>query len=176
LEFGVVEGQHLLVEKLAVEEGAKVSLEPLLYRGDREILDGADLAKVSVEAKVVAHERGPKLRVVKFKPKRGYKRHNGFRSSLTQIEIESIGAGRAKKAAAVKPKAEPAAEAPAAAPARTAHPPKDYDELTVAQISEQASGWRRPNIEAALEHERANANRKGAIAALESALKEKESH
>jgi hypothetical protein len=59
--------------------------------------------------------------------------------------------------------------------ARTAHPPKDYDDLTVAQISEQASGWRRPNIEAALEHEQANANRKGAIAALESALKDKES-
>jgi len=44
------------------------------------------------------------------------------------------------------------------------------------QISEQASGWRRPNIEAALEHEKANANRKGAIAALEAALTEKESH
>ena len=76
------------------------------------------------------------------------------------------------------PKAEPpkAAPAEAAAPARTAHPPKDYDELTVAQIAEQASSWRRPNLEAALEHEKANANRKGAIAALESALKEKESH
>ena len=51
-----------------------------------------------------------------------------------------------------------------------------YDTLTVAQISEQASSWRRPNLEAALEHEQANANRKGAIAALEAALKEKESH
>ena len=51
-----------------------------------------------------------------------------------------------------------------------------YDELTVAQLSEQASSWRRPNLEAALEHEKANANRKGAIAALEAALKEKESH
>jgi hypothetical protein len=78
---------------------------------------------------------------------------------------------------AAAPQAEPkAAPVEAAAPARTAHPPKDYDELTVAQIAEQASTWRRPNLEAALEHERANANRKGAIAALESALKEKESH
>ena len=56
--------------------------------------------------------------------------------------------------------------APKAAPTRTAHPQKDYDELTVAQISEQASSWRRPNLEAALEHEQAHANRKGAIAAL----------
>jgi large subunit ribosomal protein L21 len=107
-QYRVEEGQHLLVEKLAVEEGAKVSLEPLLYRGDREILDGADLAKVKVEAKVVAHERGPKLRVVKFKPKRGYKRRNGHRQDLTRIEITSIKAGAARRAAA---RAETAEEA-----------------------------------------------------------------
>jgi large subunit ribosomal protein L21 len=99
-QYRVEEGQHLLVEKLAVEEGAKVSLEPLLYRGDREILDGADLAKVKVEARVVAHERGPKLRVVKFKPKRGYKRRNGHRQDLTRIEITSIKLGAARRAAA----------------------------------------------------------------------------
>jgi len=99
-QYRVEEGQHLLVEKLAVDEGAKVSLEPLLYRGDREILDGADLAKVKVEARVVAHERGPKLRIVKFKPKRGYKRRNGHRQDLTRIEITSIKAGTARRAAA----------------------------------------------------------------------------
>jgi large subunit ribosomal protein L21 len=99
-QYRVEEGQYLLVEKLAVDEGSKVSLEPLLYRGDREILDGADLAKVKVEARVVAHERGPKLRVVKFKPKRGYKRRNGHRQDLTRIEITSIKAGAARRAAA----------------------------------------------------------------------------
>ena len=98
-QYRVQEGQHLLVEKLAVDEGASVSLEPLLYRGDDEILDGADLAKVKVEAKVVGHERGPKLRVVKFKPKRGYKRRNGHRQDLTRIEITSIKLG-ARRAAA----------------------------------------------------------------------------
>jgi large subunit ribosomal protein L21 len=98
-QYRVEEGQHLLVEKLAVEEGAKVSLEPLLYRGDREIVDGADLAKVTVEARVVGHERGPKLRVVKFKPKRGYKRRNGHRQDLTRIEITTIRLG-ARRAAA----------------------------------------------------------------------------
>jgi large subunit ribosomal protein L21 len=46
---------------------------------------------VSVTARVVAHERGPKLRVVKFKPKRGYKRRTGHRQSLTRIEVTSIG-------------------------------------------------------------------------------------
>lgn len=98
-QYRVEEGQHLLVEKLAVDEGSSVSLVPLLYRGDDEIVDGDDLAKVKVEAKVVAHERGPKLRVVKFKPKRGYKRRNGHRQDLTRIEITSIKLG-ARRAAA----------------------------------------------------------------------------
>jgi large subunit ribosomal protein L21 len=99
-QYRVEEGQHLLVERLAAEEGAKVALEPLLYRGETEILDGADLAKVKVEAKVVAHERGPKLRIVKFKPKRGYKRRTGHRQDLTRIEITGIKLAAARKAAA----------------------------------------------------------------------------
>jgi large subunit ribosomal protein L21 len=66
------------------------------------VVDGADLAKVKVEAKILAHERGPKLRIVKFKPKRGYKRRNGHRQELTRIEITSIKLA-ARRAA--KPKA-----------------------------------------------------------------------
>ena len=73
-----------------------------------------------------------------------------------------------------KKAAEKPAAAAAEASARTAHPPKGYEEMSIAEIKEHVSGWRRPNIEAALEFEQANANRKGAIAALESALKEKD--
>jgi len=109
-QYRVEEGQFLLVEKLAVDEGAKVALEPLLYRGDDEIVDGADLAKVKVEARVLSHERGPKLRVVKFKPKRGYKRRTGHRQDLTRIEITSIKLGAARRAAT---RAARASEAPA---------------------------------------------------------------
>jgi large subunit ribosomal protein L21 len=176
-QYRVREGERLLVDRVKTEAGQTFEPRVLLVGGD----GNTDLAPTTtVTARVVDHVLGDKIRIGKYRKRTGYKRHTGFRSSLTQIEIESIGAGRAKKAAA-KPKPEPAAAAaptpaPEAAPTRTAHPPKDYDELTVAQISEQASGWRRPNIEAALEHEKANANRKGAIAALESALKEKESH
>jgi large subunit ribosomal protein L21 len=92
-QYRVEEGQTLLVERLAAEEGANVPLQPLLYRGDDEILDGADLSKVTVEAKVLGHERGPKLRIVKFKPKRGYKRRTGHRQELTRIEVTTIKAG-----------------------------------------------------------------------------------
>ena len=89
-QYRVEEGQTLLVERLRAETGDKVPLEPLLYRGDKDVLDGADLAKVKVEARVLAHERGPKLHVLKFKPKRGYKRRTGHRSELTRLEIKDI--------------------------------------------------------------------------------------
>jgi large subunit ribosomal protein L21 len=108
-QYRVEEGQTLLVERLAVDEGGKLELEPLLYRGEKEILDGDDLSKVKVEAKVVEHTRGPKLRIVKFKPKRGYKRRNGHRQDLTRIEITSIKA-TARKPAAKKTETEEAGD------------------------------------------------------------------
>jgi len=63
---------------------------------------------VTVTVKVVGQQRGPKIRIGKYKKRTGYKRHTGFRAALTQIEIESIGG---KKKAAAKPKAAPAAAA-----------------------------------------------------------------
>ena len=60
------------------------------------VRDGEDLAKVTVQARILAHERGPKLRIVKFKPKRGYKRRNGHRQELTRIEITSLGGSRSR--------------------------------------------------------------------------------
>jgi large subunit ribosomal protein L21 len=175
-QYRVQEGERLLVDRLKTDAGQTFNPRVLLVGGD----GNTDLApSTTVTARVVDHVLGEKVRIGKYRQRTGFKRHTGFRASLTQIEIESIGAAAAKKAAAkpkTEPKAEPQAAEPTEAPARTAHPPKDYDTLTVAQIQEQASGWRRPNIEAALEHEQANANRKGAIAALEAALKDKESH
>jgi large subunit ribosomal protein L21 len=174
-QYRVQEGERLLVDRVKTDAGQTFNPRVLLVGGD----GNTDLApSTTVTARVVDHVLGEKVRIGKYRQRTGYKRHTGFRSRLSQIQIESIGA--ATKKAAAKPKAEPKAASKAAetteAPARTAHPPKDYDTLTVAQIQEQASGWRRPNIEAALEHEQANANRKGAIAALEAALKDKESH
>jgi large subunit ribosomal protein L21 len=175
-QYRVQEGERLLVDRVKTDAGETFTPRVLLVGGD----GNTDLApSTTVTARVVDHVLGEKVRIGKYRQRTGFKRHTGFRASLTQIEIESIGAAAAKKAAAkpkTEPKAEPQAAEPTEAPARTAHPPKDYDTLTVAQIQEQASGWRRPNIEAALEHEQANANRKGAIAALEAALKDKESH
>jgi large subunit ribosomal protein L21 len=187
-QYRVQEGERLLVDRLKTDEGKTFNPKVLLVGGNGK----TDLAPtIAVTARVVSHELGEKIRIGKYKKRTGYRKHTGFRASLTQIEIESIGAGARKAAAAAKPKAEakpeaaaptpeaapkPKAETPAEAPARTAHPPKGYEEMTVAEIAAEAAGWRRPNLEAALEYEHANAKRKGAIAALESALAEKESH
>ena len=90
-QYRVSEGLTFLVERLPEEDGATVDLQPLLYVDGADVVDGADIDKVSVQARIVAHERGPKLRIVKFKPKRGYKRRNGHRQELTRLEITTIG-------------------------------------------------------------------------------------
>ena len=107
-QYRVESGQTLLVERLPAEEGADIQLEPLLYRSDETLFDKEGLQKVTVTARVLAHVRGEKLRVFKFKPKRGYKRRTGHRQDLTRIEVLEISAGAAKakaKAKAARPKA-----------------------------------------------------------------------
>jgi large subunit ribosomal protein L21 len=108
-QYRVQEGQSLLVERLPDDDGATITLRPLLYVDGDNVVDGDDLAKVTVEARILAHERGPKLRIVKFKPKRGYKRRNGHRQDLSRIEITSLklGSGRSRSRAAAPP-AQPA--------------------------------------------------------------------
>jgi large subunit ribosomal protein L21 len=104
-QYRVEEGQTLLVERLAADEGADVALQPLMLRGDEAIFDKAGLDGAKVTAKIVAHVRGEKLRVFKFKPKRGYKRRTGHRQDLTRIEVTKIGprvGGRPRAAAAAK--------------------------------------------------------------------------
>jgi large subunit ribosomal protein L21 len=110
-QYRVERGQQLLVERLAVKEGAQLALEPLLYRSDQAVLDKQGLAQVKVTAKVIEHVRGEKLRVFKFKPKRGYRRRTGHRQELTRIEVTEI--AQQKRAASKTPAASAAAEEPA---------------------------------------------------------------
>jgi large subunit ribosomal protein L21 len=94
-QYRVEEGMTLLVERLPDDEGAKIALEPLLYSGGKDTLfESGDLGRVKVEATILGHERGEKLRVFKFKPKRGYKRTAGHRQELTRLQITGISVGR----------------------------------------------------------------------------------
>ena len=100
-QYRVEEGQTLLVERLPGDAGASLDLEPVLFRSD-EVLFGSDLGKVKVTAEVVEHLRGPKLRIFKMKPKRGYRKRQGHRQELTRIRITKIDGPRAKAGAAAK--------------------------------------------------------------------------
>jgi large subunit ribosomal protein L21 len=125
-QYRVEKGDSLLVDRMPDDEGAKVALQPLLFKGDSDdaVFASSDLEKVKVEAVVTSHERGPKIHVLKFKPKRGYKRRMGHRSDLTRLEIGDIkllGRKPVAAKAADEPKAEAAAEpkaAPTKAPAK----------------------------------------------------------
>jgi large subunit ribosomal protein L21 len=100
-QYRVEEGTTLLVERLTADEGATIDLEPLLVAGDEDPKLGGDLDGVIVQAEVLGHLRGPKIRVFKFKPKRGYKRTTGHRQELTRIRVTSIG-GKAKRSSRAK--------------------------------------------------------------------------
>jgi large subunit ribosomal protein L21 len=132
-QYRVEKGQTLLVERLPAAEGDTVTLQPMLFRSDETVFDKDGLEKVKVEAKIVAHERGPKLRVFKFKPKRGYKRRTGHRQELTRIEVTDLkllsrrpAAKKADEPVAGETKV--AAKPPAAETKIAAKPPKEEDD------------------------------------------------
>jgi large subunit ribosomal protein L21 len=173
-QYRVREGEYIVVDRVKFDEGA--TFKPDVLLGD---------SGVTVTAKVLEHGRGPKIRIGKYKKRTGYKRHNGFRAATSRVEF-SLG-GAQKRAAATKTETAPKAAAPkteapkteakveaAAADDHVKGMPSGYEELTVAEISEGAKTWNRPMLEAALTYEQAHAARKGAISALESALKTKE--
>jgi large subunit ribosomal protein L21 len=131
-QYVVHEGERLLVDRLAQDEGAVFQPAVLLVDvGTPDLKPGAG----AVSARILKHTLGEKIRIGKYKPKKGYRRHTGFRAQLSQIQIEAIGAGKAPHAAQaetvaevpVQPKAtKPVAAAPKAeakAPAKAAAKP-----------------------------------------------------
>jgi len=127
-QYRVREGDRLLVDRLPTDEGKTFHPDVLFTGGNGK----PNLSpRVQVTAKVVGSPLGEKIRIGKYKAKKGYRRHTGFRAKLSEIEIQSIGArssaaaakkedpkAEAKPKAAAKPRA--AAKKPAArkAPAR----------------------------------------------------------
>ena len=145
-QYRVERGQRLLIERLAEKEGAEVTLEPLLFRSEQAVLDRAGLEQVKVTAKVIEHVRGQKLRVFKFKPKRGYRRRTGHRQNLTRIEVTDISAHKRRAsgaAAGEQPEKAPAAKAKAPgakAPATKAQAPTAGAKAPTAGAKAPAAG------------------------------------
>ena len=180
----VRDGETLVVDRVPTDVGG--TFEPDILLGDG----------TKVVVTVLAHERGPKIRIGKYRRRTGYKRHNGFRAATSRIEI-SIGETRKrsrpkKETAAAPAEAEAAdvettevetteveapaveAEAPAVEEPAVEEAPDDlpegYADMTVADIGKAAKGWDHDRLVAARDYEQAHAARKGALAAIESAL------
>src|SRR5205807_7358134 len=102
-QYRVREGDRLLVDRLSTEQGKTFHPDVLFTGGNGK----PNLSpRIQVTAKVVGSPLGPKIRIGKYKAKKGYRRHTGFRAKLTDSEIQSIGARSTRKqepAAAAKP-------------------------------------------------------------------------
>lgn len=109
-QFKVSKDQKVFVHRLSEDEGAKVSFDKVLLLDDNGTvtLGAPAIEGASVEAKVLSHLKGDKVIVFKKKRRKGYKKKNGHRQSLSQIVIEGILASGSKKAAPKKEEAKPA--------------------------------------------------------------------
>jgi large subunit ribosomal protein L21 len=114
-QYRVEKGESLVVDRLPEEEGAKVALRPVMYRADKKVvLEAGELDKVKVEAVVAGHLRGPKVKVFKYRPKKGYRRRAGHRSELTRLEVSDVRMLSRKPAAKKEPAKKSTARRPAA--------------------------------------------------------------
>ena len=156
-QFKVAKDQKVFVHRLDAKTGDKVSFDQvfMMADGDKITVGAPAVANAYVEAKVVRHLKDDKVIVFKKKRRKGYRVKNGHRQSLTEIVIESVGVGKAKKAAPKAKAATPKAAAPKAAPKAAA----DFSSKTVAELKELAkaagiagiSSMKKANLIAALE-------------------------
>ena len=101
-QYKVEKGTSLLVDRLSAKEGDKVALRPVMFRDTEVVAEAKELEKVKVEATVTEHLRGEKIKVFKYKPKKGYRRRAGHRSELTKLEVTEVKLLTRKPAAAKK--------------------------------------------------------------------------
>jgi large subunit ribosomal protein L21 len=94
-QYKVAEGDVIEVEKLTGAPGDALTLSAvLLVDGEDLITDAAKLAGAAITAEVVAHTKGPKIRIHKFKNKTGYHTRQGHRQPLTQVKVTGISTGK----------------------------------------------------------------------------------
>ena len=99
-QYKVAVGDVVEVEKVVGVPGTSVALPALLVvDGTSVTTDAAALAGVTVSGEVVAQTKGPKIRILKYKNKTGYKKRIGHRQQLTQVRVTGIETGAAAAAA-----------------------------------------------------------------------------
>lgn len=136
-QYKVQKDQLIYVNRLQDDEGAKVSFDRVLLIDDNgSVTVGAPaIGGAQVTAKVEKHLKGDKVIIFKKKRRKGFRKKNGFRASLTEIRIEGIAASGAKPKAAAPKKEEKPVEKVAESPAAEG---VDYKSMTVAELKEIA--------------------------------------
>ena len=90
-QYKVAEGDLVKVEKIEGEPGSSVALTPVLLVDGANVTSAADaLAKVNVTAEIVEHAKGPKIKILKYKNKTGYKQRQGHRQPVTVLKVTGI--------------------------------------------------------------------------------------
>jgi large subunit ribosomal protein L21 len=88
-------GDVVVLDRVAGEPGSSVELPAVLVvDGEAVTSDKATLGKVKVTAEIVDHRRGPKIDILKYKNKTGYRRRQGHRSELTAVKVTDIATGK----------------------------------------------------------------------------------
>jgi large subunit ribosomal protein L21 len=124
-QYRVEPGHTLVFDRLDAEAGATVTFDRVLLIADDDgvTVGTPTVAGASVRGTVVAHGRGPKVIVFRFRPKAHYRRRTGRRSALTQVRIDEIATASGRKSAdkaEPKPKAESSAASKAGAKSASA--------------------------------------------------------
>ena len=87
-------GEVISVDRVSAKPGETVTLTPVLLEVDGKLTHGKALAGVKVVAEVVDHNRGPKIEILRYKNKTGYRRRQGHRQELTAVKVTGINAGK----------------------------------------------------------------------------------
>ena len=93
-QYRVSAGEKIKVEQIPADVGAEITLDQVLMVGEGESVSIGTplLAGARVTAKVVAHGRGPKIKIFKMRRRKHYQKHQGHRQNFTEIEISGIAA------------------------------------------------------------------------------------
>jgi len=91
-QYKVLEKDHLKIEKIEAKKGSKISFSDILLISDngKSKIGKPYVGGARVDAKIIDHGKHDKIRILKFKPKKRYKKLMGHRQNFSEIEIEKI--------------------------------------------------------------------------------------